>query len=92
MFPSDDANDDVWSTQVTELRTTPVLSLAVQHAGTNVTLSWPNVAGFQLQSATNLHSPITWSNVTQPPFTNGVNLGVTVSASVPQKYFRLRHP
>ncbi len=93
MFPSDAANADVWSTQITELVTTPQFPLAIVPAGTNVALSWPSEAfGYQLQSAATLAPPAAWSNVTQAPLTNGSQLSVMLPASAEQQFFRLQKP
>jgi len=85
------ADSDVWSTQITELVTTPQLLLAIKPTGTNVTLSWP--VGFpnaHLQSATNLAASVVWSNVTQTVTTNGSQVSVTLPASGAKKFFRLQ--
>jgi hypothetical protein len=93
MFPSDIANADVWSTQVTELVTAPQFMLAIMPAGTNVTVSWSSVAtGYQLQSAVGLDAPATWTNVMQVVLTNGSQISVTVPASAQQQFFRLQKP
>ena len=89
---SSDLFDSVWSTQLTELITTPLVSLAIEPAGTNVSVSWSSGAvGYQLQSATNLVSPIAWSNVVaQVPQTNGSQLVVLLPASAGSQFFRLK--
>ena len=62
----------------------PTLSIAL--SGTNAILTWPtNLTGFNLQSATNLASPITWSAV-------GGQNAVTNPLSGKQKFFRLIYP
>ena len=65
--------------------------LTIIHSGTNVILTWPtNVAGFTLQSATNLASPAVWTNVSPGPVVvNGRN-AVTNPISGTQKFYRLR--
>jgi hypothetical protein len=81
----------VWTTQITELDTTPLVSLAIAAAGTNVTVSWSSVfAGFQLQSATNLAPPIAWSDVAQVRQTNGSQVAVLLPASARSQFFRLK--
>jgi len=88
---ADELFDSVWATQITELITTPSVWLSVQPAGSDVKLSWPlEAGGYQLQSATNLVSPITWSDVAQPPQTNGNQLFVQLSAADAKQFFRLR--
>ncbi|PWU10250.1 MAG: hypothetical protein C5B50_25900, partial [Verrucomicrobia bacterium] len=90
MYSSD---GETWTTQITQLITTPQPVLGIQKAGTNVLLSWQaGATGYQLQSATNFHSPVAWTNVTQLQFTNGNQLSVTVPISGNAKYFRLQHP
>ena len=63
----------LWQMQITELITSlPSPQLAIARSGTNVMVSWPAPAsGYQLLSATNLASPVAWSNVSQTPVTNG---------------------
>jgi hypothetical protein len=88
MYPS---GSDVWSTQITELITSPQVLLSINRVGTNVVLSWPTVPGYHLQSTANL-SPTTWSNVTQTPVTNIDHLVVTVPISGGRQFFRLKNP
>jgi hypothetical protein len=93
MLPSDAANSDVWSTQVTELVTTPQFPLTILPAGTNVTLSWSSGAtGYQLQLAASIAPSATWSNVTQAPLTNGSQLYVMLPTFTRQQFFRLQKP
>ena len=67
MYASD---SDVWSTQITELITSPQVFLTIQPAGTNVVVSWPNIPGYQLQSTTNFSAVPIWANIAQTPSTN----------------------
>jgi hypothetical protein len=94
MFPSDAANNDVWSTQITELITVPQLPqvfLTLQPPGPNLTVSWSSSAvGYQLQTASNLQSTATWSNVTQAPFTNGSLVSLSLPKLATQQFFRLK--
>jgi hypothetical protein len=94
MYPSDDANNDVWSTQVIQLITTPALSLSIVKSGTNVLISWPNfAAGYQLQSKTNLvASPTTWTNLPQTVQSNTSQFFVLAPIARGNQYFRLFHP
>jgi hypothetical protein len=94
MFPSDASNNDVWSTQITELVTTPQFPLlTIQPSGRNVLVSWPSgFAGYHLQSEATLAPPPTWSSVTNTPATNGNQLVVTLPASARQQFFRLQKP
>jgi hypothetical protein len=89
MYPSD---SDVWSTRITELITTPQILLTIKPAGTNVTLSWPNIPDSQLQFATNLAAPVFWSNVTQTAVTNADQLVVNRPISGARQFFRVRNP
>jgi phosphoribosylanthranilate isomerase len=87
MYASD---SETWTTQITELITVPQLLLDIKPAGTNVTISWPLVTGFRLQSATNLAGSVNWSNVAQSPVTNNGRLVVTAAATPRQQFFRLQ--
>ncbi len=90
-FPSDAANNDVWSTQATELITVPQFILAAQATGQNLTLSWPiSATGYQLQGTSNLQSSVTWFNITQTPVTNGASASVSIPTSGKQQFFRLQ--
>jgi len=92
MYPSDPANNDVWSTSITRLLTAP-LQLALVRSGSNVAVSWPGLlTGYQLLTATNLTPPVAWSSVTQTPVTNGNSISVTMPVSGRQQFFRLYHP
>jgi len=91
MYPSDAGNPDVWSTQITELLTAPLLSIS--SSGTNVMISWTSLAtGYQLQSAVGLASPVIWSNVPQPTLTNAGQAFVLAPVSGGGQFFRLSHP
>ena len=80
--------------QITELITSlPSPQLAIARLGTNVMVSWPAPAsGYQLLSATNLASPVAWSNVSQTSVTNGNVISTLVPISGRQQFFRLYHP
>ena len=91
MYPSDVVNNDVWSTQITELITAP-LQLTVAQSGTNLMVSWPVLASdYQLQSTANLTPPIAWSNVPQATQTNSTQAYVLVPNFSARQYFRLFH-
>jgi hypothetical protein len=95
MYPSgtdpNSLDSGVWSTQITELITSLQPLLSIQPAGTNVTISWPNIAGYHLQFATNLPS-ISWSNVVQSALTNGSDVSVLLPISAGKQFFRLIKP
>jgi hypothetical protein len=93
MYPSDAANPDVWSTQITELLTSTAPLLAISPSGTNVMISWTSLASnFQLQSTASLASPVIWSNVPQPTLTNAGQAFVLAPVSGGNQFFRLSHP
>jgi hypothetical protein len=80
----------VWSTQITELVTTPLVSLAIAPAGANVVVSWPSgFTNYHLQSATNL-PPTDWSDVGLVPQTNANQLVVQLPVSAGSQFFRLK--
>ena len=62
-------------------------TLIIQRAGANVIISWDsNASGFILQETMNLSNPASWSA------TPGGFNGMTVPASGPTKFYRLRRP
>lgn len=69
---------------VFSIATPPFLSITT--SGTNAILTWPSdFAGYNLQSATNLTSPVTWDAVAG-------QYSVTNPMSGKQKFYRLMHP
>src|SRR5205085_5797478 len=65
--------------------------LAVRHASGNILLSWPNVAGFFLESKTNFNV-VGWTAVTNTPtLSNGVNTVTLPMTGVPIRFFHLRY-
>ena len=69
----------------------PTLSIA--KSATNVALTWPVYpAGFRVEAATNLVSPV-WStnNLSSPVITNSLN-SLILNATNAQQFFRLRQP
>jgi hypothetical protein len=93
MYATDDPDfGSVWSTQITELITAPQISIVAQRVGNSIIVSWPLVTSSQLQSAPSLRSPVTWSNVTQTPFTNSGQLAVSFPVSSANQFFRLQMP
>jgi hypothetical protein len=92
MYASD---SEVWSTQITELITVPVVtqpSLTITKSGANVLVSWAVVTGYHLTSATNLAGTVSWANVSQTPVTNNNQVTVTLPASGAAQFFRLQDP
>ena len=74
---------------ITDFTFLSLMDLAAQSSGTNLVLAWPNdVSLYQLQSATNLITPV-WVNVNSPvTVTNNMN-EVTVPATGAQVFYRL---
>jgi hypothetical protein len=86
------SDTNVWSTQITELLTAPV-QLTIARAGPNITMSWPSLlAGYQLQATLGLIPPVTWTNVTQTPSTNGSQASVMLPIGPGERFFRLLRP
>ena len=72
--------------------TSPPPVLAIQLNGSQATLSWPTQStGFALESKTNLMSS-GWAPVGNPIVTNGSTQSVTLPATEPQTFFRLKNP
>ncbi len=93
MYPSDGANSDVWSTQVTELIVAPQPLLAIRPSAEGVAISWPNtLAGYELQSASSLAPNASWTAVTGPVVTNAEQIVVSLPASALDQFFRLQKP
>jgi uncharacterized repeat protein (TIGR03803 family) len=64
--------------------------LTITPSGTNVILTWPtNAAGFTLEFATNLVSPVVWSTNSTAPVVVNTNNVVTNTISGTQKFYRL---
>jgi len=64
--------------------------LTIIPSGTNVVLTWPtNVAGFTLQSTTNLASATVWNAVSPPPVVVNSRNTVTNRSSVTARFYRL---
>jgi len=79
-----------WSTQITELVTTPQVLLSMAPAGTNVVLSWPVAfSDYRLQSANDVVSP-GWTNVSQGTLTNAGQVSVVMPVSGGKQFFRLQ--
>jgi hypothetical protein len=71
----------------------PALTGQVQSGAASI--SWPtNVAGFVLQSTTDLSPPVIWQDVAAPYGLSGLSFVYQDAAvgSVPRKFFRLRGP
>ena len=58
-----------------------------------LTLQWPAWSSpFSLWSATNLASPISWQQVTNPPVSTNGNLLLTLPATNSSLFYRLQFP
>jgi alpha-tubulin suppressor-like RCC1 family protein len=65
--------------------------LTVIPYGSNIILLWPSdPAGFQLESATDLTPPVTWSRVSPAPILIGDQYVVINSITAPRMLYRLR--
>jgi len=79
----------VFSISLGAAASTPQLTL-LRSTGTNVVVTWPtNFTGYTLQSATNLASPTTWSNISTSPVVINTNNVVTNGISGTRKFYRL---
>jgi hypothetical protein len=88
MYPSSASG---WSTQITQILTSHV-GLSISKAGTNVVVSWSNLASnFQLQSNADPSNSASWSDVAVIPTPVGQQLSVTLPILAgQQQFFRLR--
>ncbi|HTV75779.1 MAG TPA: hypothetical protein VMD57_02185, partial [Candidatus Baltobacteraceae bacterium] len=70
------------------------MPLNIAQAGTNVALTWPVYpAGFTIESATNLVSPVAWSTdgIPTPVVMNSQNC-ILLGATNANQFFRLQYP
>lgn len=59
----------------------------------NLLVSWPtNATGFTLQTTTNLHSPVVWTDLTNSPAVVGVEFVMTNSIAGAARFYRLIKP
>ncbi|HLX95899.1 MAG TPA: hypothetical protein VKU37_09150 [Verrucomicrobiae bacterium] len=66
--------------------------MAKKAAAAKPAVYWPSsAAGYQLQSTTNLVSPVVWLNVTQTLSTNGNTISVLMPVSRSPQFFRLKN-
>ncbi len=68
--------------------------LSVKQYGTNVCLTWPAYpAGFQVETASSLNAPVSWSanNVPAPVYTNNQNV-IWMNPGNSEEFFRLQTP
>jgi hypothetical protein len=71
--------------------TVPAPTLAINHSGTNVILTWPSdFTLFTLQSTTNFTSSTVWSNVSPSPTVIAGQNTVTNPIGGNQKFYRLK--
>lgn len=66
------------------------LALSIQQVGTNVLLSWPNVASYNLVSTTNLAAPVWNAVLPLPSVVNGRNVVTNPIAAFRYLYYRLQ--
>jgi len=69
------------------------VKLTTGRNGTNIVIAWPaSPAGFALQGATSLSTPISWQTVTNESVLSNSMSTVTVSTSATMQFFRLFRP
>lgn len=87
-YPS---SGSAWSTQITELITRePALGITL--SGTNLVISWPATAGYQLQSTPDLGQNPTWLPVAGTPVLRSGNSTVVLPIAAGSAFFRLAKP
>ena len=75
------------------LQIRPELHITWSNAPTSVTLTWTNTAaGFSLQEATNLSTPMFWSDVTNSPMLGDGQFRVTLTPPFGSRFYRLVLP
>jgi hypothetical protein len=68
-------------------------SLGIALSGQQMMLSWPQTPiAYQLQTTTNLFSPVNWNGVTNIPFVIGSSNFVVLSITNTVQFFRLQSP
>ena len=94
MFPSDSANEDVWSTRITELITVINPTLTITRSNANVVVSWPllNATGFNLESNTNIVASNNWTVISQNLSTNSGRIVYQTPLTNSLRFFRLHKP
>jgi len=71
----------------------PAPDLRITRAGSDLAISWPSAAaGFQLEEAASLTSPISWNAVPTTPVPVNGHYTVTVAAGPGVRFYRLRKP
>jgi hypothetical protein len=68
--------------------------LKVEAGAGTITISWPlDAANYVLESADNLHAPVAWTQLTDPPpqINSGIK-SVTLGTTNVSRFFRLRAP
>jgi len=72
----------------------PLPTLSVHRSGPDVMVSWPspNTADFNLEQAASLATPTTWLSNTAAITDDGTNKSVTIPATNPAQFLRLRKP
>lgn len=91
MFPSDAANANVWSTQITELLTIPANpKLSITLAPPNAVVSWPATAiGFNLEAKPTLNPTNSWTQIAQTFSTNNGRISFQTPLTNATRFFRL---
>jgi len=69
------------------------VKISIARAGANDVLAWPaSPAGFVLQAAASLNTPVPWQFVTNQSVLSNAQNTVTLSAGDPARFFRLLRP
>ncbi len=67
--------------------------LAVTRNGALLELAWPDTApGYNVESTTNLATPVFWAPITNATIQSGGQFGVIIDVDETERYFRLRAP
>jgi hypothetical protein len=84
------ANNPANSFSVLVNQSTPALQ--IRPAGETTQLRWPDWAGYQLETSTNLAFATGWTAVTNLPFVAGGQRTLLASPDSDVQFFRLRKP
>jgi len=84
-------NGSVTRTFMVTIREGQPPAVTIVRSGSNVTLSWPAVGTFTLQSLTDVPPIGTWSDTGITPALVGTNYTAIIQANTPQKFYRLRN-
>ena len=73
--------------------TTPSPQLRLEPSGDNLLVTWPLwSAGYQLQAADRLATPVLWTEVQTAAATNNNEIAITLPLASGQRFYRLWRP